>query len=433
MPRELTAQPLPQTLVLQNARLIDVLNQRDEKTDIVIREGRIHFIGKSDIKEGLIIDLKGRIVTHGLMDMHVHLREPGREDKETIHTGCNAAMAGGFTAVACMPNTSPAIDTPDTVEFIKLKSAGHPVEVFPVGCVTKNREGKELAEIASLVKAGVVAVSDDGEPVANSEIMRRALEYCRMFRIPVIDHPEDKSLTLKGAMHEGFMSTRLGLPGMPAPAETIMVMRDIQLAEYTASPVHLAHISAARSVELIREAKKRGVPVTCEVTPHHFTLTDRAVEGYNTYAKMNPPLREDSDLQAIREGLKDGTIDAIASDHAPHTVDDKICEFNIAAFGILGLETALALTLSQLVKPKLLSLQDAIIKMSIAPRRILNLPLPEFQTGSPVNITMLDPDAEWSYDVQQTCSMSQNTPFHGWKFTGKAIGIIHRGFYYIEG
>lgn len=432
MPRNVTAKTIKGHLVLKNARLIDAINNRDKAADIVIRDGQIESVGKPAAVQGETIDLKGRVVTHGLMDMHVHLREPGREDKETILTGCNAAMAGGFTAVACMPNTSPAIDTPDTVQYIKLKAAEHLVDVYPIACVTKNREGKELAEFAGLVRAGAVAVSDDGEPVWNAEIMRRALEYVRMFSIPVINHAEDKTLSLKGAIHEGFTSTRLGLPGIPAPAEEIMVMRDIRLAEFTGSHVHLAHLSTARSVELVREAKKRGIKVTCEVCPHHFTLTVEAVEGYITNAKMNPPLREASDIEAILEGLKDGTIDAIASDHAPHTIDDKLCEFNIAAFGITGLETSLALTLDRLVRKNVITLADAIRKMSLAPRQILGLPLPEIKPGVPASLTIIDPDKTWTYDAEQTCSMSTNTPFHGYAFTGKATGVINKNRIFLE-
>ncbi len=432
MPREVTARKMTGNVILKNARVIDVLHPRDEQADIVIQGGEILAVEKNTKIQGEVIDLKGSIITHGLMDMHVHLREPGREDKETIRTGCNSAMAGGFTAVACMPNTSPAIDTPDTVQYIRLKSAEHLVEVYPVGCVTKNREGKELAEIAGLVHAGAVAVSDDGEPVWNSEIMRRALEYVRMYHIPVIDHPEDKTLSHKGAVHEGFTSTRMGLRGIPGPAEDIMVMRDIRLAEYTDSHVHLAHLSTARSIGMVREAKKRGLKVTCEVTPHHFALTDQAVEGYQTNAKMNPPLRDQSDIDAILEGLKDGTVDVIASDHAPHTIDDKQCEFDIAAFGITGLETSLALTLTHLVHKNIISLSAAIDKMAIAPRKILRLPLPEILPGSPANLTIIGLNRVWTYDVNQTCSMSQNTPFHGHVFTGKAIGTVHKGRIYLE-
>ncbi len=432
MPRNVTAKTITGHLVLKNARLIDVINNRDEAADIVILDGQIESAGKSASVRGETIDLKGKVVTHGLMDMHVHLREPGREDKETILTGCNAAMAGGFTAVACMPNTSPAIDTPDTVQYIKLKAAEHLVDVYPIACVTKNREGKELAEFAGLVRAGAVAVSDDGEPVWNAEIMRRALEYVRMFSIPVINHPEDKTLSLKGSIHEGFTSTRLGLPGIPAPAEEVMVMRDIRLAEFTGSQVHLAHLSTARSIDLVREAKKRGIKVTCEVCPHHFTLTVEAVEGYNTNAKMNPPLREASDIEAILEGIKDGTIDTIASDHAPHTIDDKLCEFNIAAFGITGLETSLALTLDRLVRKNVITLADAIRKMSLAPRQILGLPLPEIKPGAPANLTIIDPDKIWTYEVGHTCSMSTNTPFHGHTFTGKATGVINKNRIFLE-
>lgn len=432
MAREISAKNLPKKLLLKNARLIDLINTRDEVTDIIISDGKIDTIGKATAAVADTIDLKGKIVTHGLIDMHVHLREPGREDKETILTGCNAAMAGGFTAVACMPNTTPPIDTADTVHFIKSKAQNHLVDVYPVGCVSKKREGKELAEIGHLVEAGVVGISDDGDPVYNAEIMRRALEYVKMYRIPVIEHAEDKQLSNKGSMNEGFTSTRLGLRGIPNISEEVVVARDILLAEYTGSHVHIAHISTGGTVRLVREAKKRGVNVTCEVCPHHFTLTDAAVENYDTFAKMNPPLRESKDLEEIKRGLQDGTIDVIATDHAPHTVEDKECEFDQAAFGITGLETCIGIAFNDLVHKNVISLHSALEKMAIAPRKILNLPIPQLTPGSPANLSIIDPEKTWTYDVTRTCSKGVNTPYNGYTMKGKAFGVINKGKIFIE-
>lgn len=432
MAREIFSKPLPRQLLLKNARLIDVIHRRDETTDLLISEGKIEKIGTIDISGVDTWDLSGKVLTHGLIDMHVHLREPGREDKETVWTGCNAAMAGGFTAIACMPNTTPPIDTPDTVLFVKSRAEKHLVDVYPVGCVSKNREGKELAEIGNLVEAGAVSISDDGDPVYNAEIMRRALEYVKMFDIPVIEHAEDKQLSNRGSMHEGFTSTRLGLRGIPSVSEETIVARDILLAEYTDSRVHIAHISSGGTVRLVREGKKRGIKVTCEVCPHHFTLTDLAVENYDTFAKMNPPLREQKDIDEIKAGLKDGTIDIIATDHAPHTIEDKECEFDRAAFGITGLETCVGITLNDLVHKKVISLESAIDKLAIAPRKLLNLPLPELTVGAPANMTILDLEKVWKYDVTQTCSKSINTPYHNYEMRGKAVGVIHKGMMFME-
>ena len=392
MAREISAKPLPRQLLLKNARLIDVLNRRDEVTDLLIKNGKIEKIG--------------------------------------------------FTAIACMPNTTPPIDSPDTVLFVKSRAEKHLVDVYPVGCVSKNREGKELAEIGNLVEAGAVGISDDGDPVYNTEIMRRALEYVKMFDIPVIEHAEDKQLSNRGSMHEGFTSTRLGVRGIPSISEETIVARDILLAEYTDSRVHIAHISSGGTVRLVREGKKRGIKVTCEVCPHHFTLTDLAVENYNTLTtipfiglripKMNPPLREQKDVDEIKKGLQDGTIDIIATDHAPHTVEDKECEFDRAAFGITGLETCVGITLSDLVHKKVISLESAIDKLAIAPRKLLNLQLPEFTTGASATFTILDLEKVWKYDVSQTCSKSVNTPYHNYEMRGKAIGVIHKNKIFME-
>lgn len=432
MAREVFAKNLPKHLLMKNGRLVDLLNRRDEITDLLITDGKIENIGKINLPGVETVDASGKIITHGFIDMHVHLREPGREDKETVWTGCSAAMVGGFTAIVCMPNTTPPIDTADTVHFIRSRAKGHLVDVYPAGCVTKNRKGKELAEIGSLVDAGAVAITDDGDPVYNAEIMRRALEYVTLFNIPVIEHAEDKQLSAGGSMNEGFTSTRLGLHGLPSISEEIIVARDILLAEFTGSRVHIAHISTGGTVRLVRDGKKRGVNVTCEVCPHHFTLTDEAVGHYNTFAKMNPPLRTTPDIDEIKKGLQDGTIDIIATDHAPHTVEDKECEFDQAAFGIIGLETCVGITLNDLVHKKIISLEAAIDKLAIAPRKLLNLALPQFSPGAPANITVLDLEKTWKYDVAQTCSKSINTPYHGYAMKGKAVGVIHKGKFFME-
>ncbi|MFC1564267.1 dihydroorotase, partial [candidate division KSB1 bacterium] len=328
-------------LVLKNGRVWNSAKEKLQNVDVVIKDGRIDKIGKitGGIGKGQVIDLKKKYVLPGLIDIHVHLREPGFEEKETIETGCAAAAAGGFTALCCMPNTNPVIDNQETVRFIKEKSEKFLVDVYPIGAVTKGLNGEELAEIGYMHEAGIVGISDDGIPVMSSRIMRLALDYCKMFGIPVISHAEDKELTAVGCMNEGFSSTKLGLKGMPSSAEDIMVARDIMLAEFTGGRLHIAHISTAQSVDLVRKAKAKGIKVTAEAAPHHFSLTDKACETYDSNFKMNPPLRIKKDVAAVIKGLKDGTIDSIATDHAPHHIDNKEGEFDKAAFGVTGLET----------------------------------------------------------------------------------------------
>ncbi|HTR99603.1 MAG TPA: dihydroorotase [Bacteroidota bacterium] len=418
-------------LLLKNGRLIDPLTRRDEETDIHIVDGKLARIARGlSVPDAQVIELRGKVIAPGLIDMHVHLREPGFEYKETIVTGCAAAAAGGFTAVCCMPNTNPPIDDESVVRLIKERAGAALnglVDVYPVAAVTKERKGEHLAPLAELAAAGAVAFTDDGDPVYDAEIMRRAMEYAAMYNRPVIQHAQDMPMTKGGAMNEGAVATRLGIPGMPSAAEDIVVARDIHIARYTGSRYHLAHMSTAGAAALVRAAKAEGLPVTCEVTPHHFTLTDEAVAGFDTNTKMNPPLRAKADVDAIRKALRDGTVDAIATDHAPHSFDEKQVEYQAAPFGIVGLETALGLALTELVQGGVLTLAQLIEKMSTNPRRILNLPEIRIAEGQPANLTVFDPSAEWVVDVQAFKSRSKNSPFGGRRLTGKPVGIINNG------
>ncbi len=376
----------------------------------------------------LIVPAAGKVVAPGLIDLHVHLREPGQEDQETVATGAMAAAAGGFTAVCAMPNTDPVVDNQGTVGFIVSQAQrAAKARVYPIGAISLGQRGEKLAEFGELVGAGAVAVSDDGKPVMSSHLMRTALEYARTFGIPVADHCEDLALAEGGAMHEGIVATRLGLKGIPAAAEEIMVARDIILAELTGGHVHLCHMSTRGSVELIRRGKDRGIRVTAEATPHHFTLTHESCEGYNTNAKMNPPLREDADREAVRQALRDGTLDVIASDHAPHHYDAKEREFDDAPNGILGLETALGLAISELVETGLMSLSDLLLRMSTQPARIFNLPGGSLAVGAPADVVVFDPKARWTVDPSRFHSKSRNTPFAGRSLTGRAEVTIVRG------
>jgi len=357
----------------------------------------------------------------------VHLREPGYEYKETIATGTAAAKAGGFTAVCCMPNTNPVNDTRSVTEFI-LSQAGKSASarVYPIGAITKGSKGEELAEMGELHDAGCVGISDDGKPVMSAAVMRRAMEYSKIFDIAVISHCEDASLAGKGVMNEGFVSTELGLRGIPNAAEDVMTGRDILLAELTGARLHICHVSTAGSVRLIREAKQRGVRVTAETCPHYFTLTEDAVRGYNTMAKMNPPLRTAEDVAAIKQGLKDGTLDVIVTDHAPHGLDEKSGEFDAAPFGIVGLETSVGLSLN-LVREGVLTIADAVRRMSLNPAAILKLDKGTLSVGAVADITVIDPDLEWTVDASQFKSRSKNTPFNGWKLKGRAVQTIVGG------
>lgn len=414
-------------LQIRNIRILDPSCNKDLIGDIFIENGKI--VSSLSSKVDKIIDGKEKIAVPGLIDVHAHLREPGQEEKETIYTGTHSAASGGITTVFCMPNTKPVIDNAPTVEFILLKAQKEGlVNVFPIGCATKGSLGQELSEIGVLKKAGIVAVSDDGLPVANSQIMRRTLEYTKMFNLPVISHSEDKELSKNGVMNEGRNSTILGLRGIPKQAEEIIVSRDIMLAELTGGYLHIAHVSTSGSVELIRQAKKKGIKVTAETCPHYFTLTDDIVKVYDANTKMNPPLREQRDIDAIKEGLADGTIDCISTDHAPHTQDEKNQEFDLAPFGIIGFETLLSLVLNELVDKNVLSLSEAISKMTLNPAKIFNLKnRGSLKEGSIADITVIDPQYSYEFKKKNIVSKSKNSPFLGRQFKGGAVMTIVGG------
>lgn len=417
-------------LLIAGGRVIDPSSGRDGVGDVLIRDGRVAAVGEVGDTAGVqrTIDATGLIVCPGLIDMHVHLREPGGERAETIASGTAAAVAGGFTAVACIPNTNPAIDSPAMVEFVLNQAArADNCRVHVVACVSRGREGKQLSEIGRLVEAGAVAFSDDGDPVGDPELMRRALEYCRMFDKPVLNHCEVKELTRGGVMHEGLTSLKLGLPGMPAEAEEMMIDRDLSLAESTGGHIHIMHVSTADGVARIRRAKRRGVPVTTEICPHHFTLTDQELERFDADFKMSPPLRGPRHVEACLEGLADGTIDAICTDHAPHAPEKKMQELTLAPFGILGLETALGLCGLRLVAPGVLDWPAVIEKLTVAPAKILNLAAGTLAPGAAADVTIFDPDARWTVDRRRTRSLSQNTPFEGWELQGQARYTIVDG------
>ena len=416
-------------IVLKNIDVIHPEQKIDLKgVDILLSDGLITKIGNLTIdesKDAREFDLSGKLLVPGLFDMHVHLREPGREDEETIVTGCNSASSGGFTGIACMPNTEPAIDTAEVVKFIKEQASNHLVDVYPIAAASVGRKGEIISPMAELVDAGAVAFSDDGVAIKTASVLRRAFEYSSMYKTPIIEHCEDETLA-DGAMNEGVNSTLLGLPGLPSVAEDIIVSRDILMAEYTGGQIHIAHISTKNSVNLVREAKQKGIKVTAEVTPHHFTLTDESLKTYDTNFKMNPPLRTQFDVDAIVKGLKDGTIDCIASDHAPHSIEEKESEFQFAPNGIVGFETTVGLSFSELFMKNKISIEDLVNKLSINPRKILNIPIPKFESGEVANFTIIDPNLVWTVDVSKFKSKSKNTPFDKKLLTGKAIAVINR-------
>jgi len=412
-------------MLIKNGRVIDPGNL-DGIVDILIKDGKIAEIKeqgsklKAQSSKLKVIDASGKIVTPGLIDMHVHLREPGHEYKETIESGCLSAAYGGFTAICPMPNTTPVNDNGQVTEYI-LKKAGiaDMVRVYPVGAISKGLNGKSLCEYAELKEAGAIALSDDGNPVSDSQLMRRAMEYAKGFDLPIISHCEDLNLAANGVVNEGAVATRMGLAGIPNAAESIMVMRDIAICELTGSRLHIAHVSTKESVQAIRNAKKRGVKVTAETAPHYFTLTEDAIKGYNTNTKMNPPLRSSQDREAILEGLADGTIDIIATDHAPHSYIEKEVEFDQAANGIIGLETSVSLSL-KLVHDGVISLTGLIEKMSTNPARIIGIEN-GIKIGYSADITIIDPDLSYKIDSGKFQSLSRNTPFNGWDMKGKAV------------
>lgn len=415
-------------LHLRNGRVIDPSQSLDAITDLWIDDIQIGGLGAPPRPAERVLDCTGMIVSPGLIDMHVHLREPGREEDETIVTGTAAAIAGGVTSVACMPNTEPPIDTRDAAEFVILqaKRAGN-CNVFPIAAVTKGREGKELAEIGKLVDGGAVAFTDDGAPVFNAEIMRRALEYTKMFDRAILVHAEILELTQGGVMNEGEVSLRLGLRGMPGVAEDIMIARDIMLAELTGGKVHILHVSTAGGVELIRQGIRKGIRCSGEACPHHFILTDRELERFDSNYKMSPPLRTQRDVDAILEGLRDGTISVLATDHAPHSPEKKAKELDQTPNGIVGLETFLPLCITHLIEPGILTWSQMIEKMTINPAKVLGIPRGTLQVGQKADVTVIDPKVRWTIDVNSMKTKSRNSPFHNWPVVGRAAATIVRG------
>jgi len=419
-------------LLIANGHLIDPSENQNSGKNLLIEDGKVSaWLNQNEPapEDAEVFDATGLIVAPGFIDLHVHLREPGQEHKETIASGCAAAVAGGWTSVCPMPNTQPINDNAAITRYIIEQSErANLANVFPIGAITKESNGLELAEMGEMKAAGAVAVSDDGRPVPNAGMMRRAMEYAKDFDLPVVDHCEDKSLSSGGVMHEGKLSLLLGLKGMPALAEEIDAVRDIILAKETGAHIHIAHISTKGAIEVVRRAKNEGINVSCEVTPHHFTLTDKSVEGYDTNTKMSPPLRSQEHTQAILEAIKDGTIDAIATDHAPHHADEKNLEYDRAPFGITGLETAIGLAFNELVHKGIIDLVRLIELCSMKPARIFKLQnRGTLKVGSIADVTILDPELEWTYKVSETKSKSKNSPFDDWSFTGAAVATIVDG------
>ena len=416
-------------LLIRGGHLIDPANGRDGRFDLLLERGKIADVQPAIPANGArVLDAANQLVVPGFVDLHTHLRQPGREDKETIESGCLAALRGGFTAVCAMPNTTPPTDHRGAVDFIHREAQRLGLAaVHPIGAITKDRQGKELTDFGELFGAGCIALSDDGHPVADAWLMRRALEYAKVFGRPLIQHAEEPRLAAGGVVHEGLVSTTLGLRGIPSEAESVLVSRDIALAELTGGWIHFAHLSCAQSVELIRQAKRRGARVTCEVTPHHLALTHEAVEAFNADAKVNPPLRTEPDRQALLEGLQDGTIDCIATDHAPHTEWEKAADFDSAPFGTSGLETALAVCVETLVAPGRLSWSRLIEKLSAAPAKLAGLAAGTLSIGAEANVTFIDPSARWTVDPQRFASKGKHSPFAGCTLTGAVVRTLYRG------
>ncbi|MGI6698354.1 MAG: dihydroorotase [Clostridia bacterium] len=416
-------------ILVKGGRIIDPGSGTDAVKDILVEDGRIARIGNGlSADDAALVNAEGMLVFPGLVDMHVHLREPGFEHKETIESGTKSAAAGGFTTVACMPNTNPVIDSPAMVEYVYLKAEKEGcVKVKPIAAITKGQRGEELSPVGELVRYGAAAFSDDGHPVSNSNLMRRAMEYASMWDALIISHCEDVDLSRDGVMNEGEVSTMLGMRGIPSVAEDVMVAREIALARYTGCRVHIAHISTKASVEMVRRAKAEGIKISAEAAPHHFSLTDSAVDGYSSMTKVNPPLRSEEDVEAVIRGLMDGTIDAIATDHAPHHRDDKEVEYSMAAFGISGLETAVPLAVTHLLRPGILTPLELAERMSLAPARLLKIDAGYITEGGPADITIIDPDCEIVVDVSKFVSKGKNSPFDGMKLWGRVLYTVVEG------
>jgi len=420
----------PPAILIQNGRVIDPVNSIDENLTVALQEGKIFSVAKeapADFNPDTVIDATGLWVVPGLVDLHVHLREPGREDKETIKTGLQAAAAGGFTAVACMPNTNPVLDEESKIRYVVQRGEHCPSRVYPIGSITKNLDGEHLSPFGEMVRAGAKAFSDDGKSVYRSNIMRNALNYSKSFHVPIISHCEDPDLAEKGHMNESNVSTRLGIRGIPSISEEVIVARDIMLAEYTEARLHICHVSTGGSIQLIRWAKKRGARVTCETCPHYFVFTDEDLETYDTNKKMNPPLRTLKDRDAVIAGIQDGTIDIIVSDHAPHCAEEKDVEFNAASFGVIGLETSLGVAITYLVKKEIVSPSGLVEKMSVLPNRIFDLDKGSLSQNAVADITIIDPDATWKVDPSFFYSKSRNSAFEGMELTGFARWTILGG------
>jgi dihydroorotase len=418
------------SLLIKGGRVIDPASKHDAVADVLIRDGKVGAIGAGlKAADGVpVFDATGSIVAPGFIDMHVHLREPGIEHAETIETGAKAAAAGGFTTICCMPNTSPVNDSATVTSYIVQRAREvAPINVFPIGAITKGSKGEELAAIGSMHEAGIVAISDDGRPVMNARVMRRAMEAARSLNIPVIDHCEDLNLSAGGDMHEGPQSVRLGLRGIPSASEDVMVARDLLLAELTGAAYHVAHLSTVRSMAMVAFAKSRGIRVTCEVTPHHFALTDGELSHYDSNYKMKPPLRRSHDVEAMIEGVRNGTVDAIATDHAPHPGDEKMQEFERCPFGITGLETAIGLTLSELVHPGHISVGRMVELFTTGPADVLRMNRGRLAPGAPGDVTVFDLTTEWTFDVGRSHSKSHNSPFDGKQFKGGPVATIREG------
>ncbi len=417
------------SLLIRNGRVIDPAQELDRISDVLLEDGKVSRITSGlQAPESQVLDATGLIVAPGLIDIHVHLREPGREDEETIQSGSEAAAVGGFASICCMPNTNPINDNPAVTSFILKEAERRAVtRVFPIGAISVGSAGERLAEIGEMVNAGAVGISDDGKGVMDGQLMRRAMEYSLPFKIPIIEHCEELNLSAHGCMNEGYYSTLLGLKGMSRLAEDTMAARDIMLAELTGAHVHIAHLSTRGAAELVRQAKRKGIHATCEVCPHHFTLSDAACRDYDTNTKMSPPLRSEDDIQALLEAIVDGTVDCIVTDHAPHNPNEKMLEFDQAPFGIIGLETALGLVLTRLYHPGLISLNRVVELMSTQPARLINQPLGHLKSGGTADLTLFDTEAEWVYDLGQTRSKSRNSPFHGTALKGRVAATIVDG------